>query len=301
MAQSNKEQHRRKEPSRGDESPFWRDMSGLSQQELTVSGSKLRRGSRVRLKPRGGDILDDALIGRLAVVEEIDQDDAGTFHVTVSLEDQAWDLAGARHPSTRFFFAPDELEPVVPDDAAAQAPRVLVAGLGNVFLGDDGFGVAVVGELQGRSLPEGIDVADFGIRAMDLAYALGRHYDAAILVDAVACGSEPGSLHIIEPDTSVTDQGMSLNGHTIDPSAVLEFAQRLGELPRLFFIVGCEPETLGPVGHEEGLRVDLSERVAASVGEAVEIVIDLVSRIVSGNVPPSWEPIRKHGKEGNSS
>jgi hypothetical protein len=132
----------------------------------------LRRGSRVRLRPRpGGDVLDVALAGRTAVVETVEQDHHGAWHVTVTLEDDPGrDLGAGRYPAHRFFYALDEVEPVgEPAAATAAGPRrILVAGIGNVFLADDGFGVAVAAELAGRALPAGVEVADFGIRGLDL-------------------------------------------------------------------------------------------------------------------------------------
>ena len=79
-------------------------------------------------------------------------------------------------------------------------PRVLVAGIGNIFLGDDGFGVEVADRLAGRTLPDGVQVADFGIRGVHLAYELLDGYDALVLVDAVPMGEPPGTVAIIEPE-----------------------------------------------------------------------------------------------------
>src|SRR5690242_16020615 len=80
------------------------------------------------------------------------------------------------------------------------APKILIAGVGNIFLGDDGFGCEVAGRLARRPLPDGARVIDFGVRSLDLAYALMDGYDLTILVDAVQRGGEPGSLYVIEPD-----------------------------------------------------------------------------------------------------
>lgn len=82
--------------------------------------------------------------------------------------------------------------------------RVLIAGVGNIFLGDDGFGVEVVKRLAGREIPEGVEVKDFGIRGMDLAYALGDNYDLVIFVDATPRGEKPGTVYLIEPEIEKT-------------------------------------------------------------------------------------------------
>src|SRR3712207_6645350 len=107
--------------------------------------------------------------------------------------------------------------------------RILVAGIGNIFLGDDGFGVEVVRRLAGRELPAGVDVQDFGIRGLDLMYALGDGYDAAVLVDAVPRGEPPGTLSVIEPEPEADD--VPLDAHGMDPAKVLALAQQLGDVP----------------------------------------------------------------------
>ena len=118
---------------------------------------------------------------------------------------------------------------------------MLVAGIGNVFLGDDGFGVEVARRLGERELPAGVDVADFGIRGMDLVYALGDDYDAAIFVDAVPRGQAPGTLYVIEPE--VDQNELSLDTHGMDPVKVLRLAGELGPVPERLLVLGCEPET----------------------------------------------------------
>ncbi|HZC28196.1 MAG TPA: hydrogenase maturation protease, partial [Gaiellaceae bacterium] len=156
-------------------SDFWEELSRRGPGRATVEGTEICNGSRVRLRPReGGDVLDLALAGRTAVVETIEQDADGELHVAVTLDDDPGrDLGDARFPGHRFFFRVDEVEPVTERLAPrSREPRILVAGIGNVFLGDDGFGVAVVRRLVRRELPDGVEVADFGIRGMDLAYSL---------------------------------------------------------------------------------------------------------------------------------
>jgi hydrogenase maturation protease len=158
--------------------------------------------------------------------------------------------------------------------------RVLVAGLGNIFLSDDGFGVEVVRRLLGEPPAEDVDVADFGIRGVHLAYELadGR-YDAAILVDAVARGGVPGTLYAIEPtpdDSELLAEGV--NAHTLTPAAVLAWLKRIGGGCARVVIVGCEPASL-----DEG--VGLSPPMEASLGRAVQMIRDLVLQIRGETTP----------------
>jgi hydrogenase maturation protease len=145
--------------------------------------------------------------------------------------------------------------------------RVLVAGVGNIFLGDDGFGVEVARQLADEQLPAGVEVADFGIRGVHLAYQLLEGYDLAILVDASARGGEPGSLYVIEPTPDGGD--VLLNGHGMQPAAVLGLLQALGGPVGRVLVVGCEPA-------EVGERIGLSEPVGRAVSEAVRVVRELV-------------------------
>ena len=151
--------------------------------------------------------------------------------------------------------------------------RTLVAGIGNVFLGDDGFGVAVASKLAGQNLPEGVRVIDIGIRARDLAYEiLDGGYDTAILVDATARGGAPGTVYLIEP---AIDRGAPPSrftpgdGHGMNPAAMMAFIDSLGTTSTKLLIVGCEPEAV-----EE--QVGLSSSVEAAVDEAVTLVRQLV-------------------------
>ena len=154
--------------------------------------------------------------------------------------------------------------------------RILVAGVGNVFLGDDGFGVEVVGRLSGRRLPEGVEVVDFGIRGMDLAYALYEDYDLVVFVDATPRGGEPGTVYLIEPE--IEEDGMvSLDTHGMDPVKVIRLARALGARPARTLVVGCEPQVI-PGGEEyDDILMDLSEPVRAAVEEAAKLVESLVT------------------------
>ncbi|MET9962331.1 hydrogenase maturation protease [Streptomyces sp. NPDC006326] len=154
----------------------------------------------------------------------------------------------------------------------------LVAGIGNVFLGDDGFGVETVRQLgePGRPLPAHVELADIGVRGVHLAYQLLDGYDTLVLIDATARGGAPGTLYLIEapePGT-VAPQSAVLDGHHMSPDAVLALLATLcegagGTPPRRIWVVGCEPACL-----DEG--IGLSAPVAAAVPEAVRMVHDLV-------------------------
>ena len=99
------------------------------------------------------------------------------------------------------YFHPDEVEPLrIGTGAAAVTGGVLVAGIGNIFLADDGFGVEVAQRLRRPALPDGVRVEDFGIRGVHLAYELLDGYDALVLVDAVPMGEPPGTVAVIEPE-----------------------------------------------------------------------------------------------------
>ena len=153
--------------------------------------------------------------------------------------------------------------------------RILIAGIGNVFLGDDGFGVEVVKRLAGRELPEGVEVKDFGIRGMDLAYALQDGYELVVFVDATPRGGEPGTVYLIEPE--VEDDGeVTLDTHGMDPVKVIKLSRALGAPPTRTLVVGCEPRVvLGGEGYNEML-MELSEPVRVAVDEAVKLVESLV-------------------------
>ena len=152
-------------------------------------------------------------------------------------------------------------------------PRVLVAGIGNIFFGDDGFGVEVVRRLREHGCPDGVDIVDFGIRGLDLTYALLDGYDVAVLVDALPRGGVPGTLYVLEPDVA-TSATPSIETHGMEPMKVLRLASALGRLPVLR-IVGCDPAPPEEVGE---MAMGLSAAVAAAVPEAVQIVEALVTQ-----------------------
>lgn len=164
-------------------------------------------------------------------------------------------------------------------------PRVLVAGVGNIFLGDDAFGVEVVQQLARRSWPETVQVVDFGIRSYDLAYALMEPWDLTILVDAVPRGGEPGTVYIIEPELpppGATPTPSGFDAHTMNPASVLQLVSALGGAPRRMLLVGCEPASVDP---EESGQFGLSAPVRAAVGEAVRVIEELLSATVPAHAP----------------
>jgi hydrogenase maturation protease len=267
----------------------WEELERPGPDSVTVAGVEVRARSRVRLLPRpGGDVFDLALAGRTAVVEGIEQDLDGNVQLAVTVvDDPGRDLGDRRQPGHRFFFSPDEVEPLggPPEGAGAPGARVLVAGIGNVFLGDDGFGVAVADRLARRALPAGAEVVDYGIRGMDLAYAMHEGWDAVVLVDATPRGGAPGTLYVIEPELDGLD-GLAVDAHGMDPVAVLATARALGaELPRTL-VVGCEPKTRMR-GDEEHVVAELSEPVRAALDEAVRLVEELLAEIIEPREGPS--------------
>jgi hydrogenase maturation protease len=159
-------------------------------------------------------------------------------------------------------------------------PRWLVAGIGNIFLGDDGFGVEVARRLAEASLPDWVRVTDYGISGLHLAYDLAEGYETAILVDAAPRGGQPGTVYVLEVEPGTGQDGARqdggtpqlLDGHGMQPDVVLGLLGMLGGgtgSPGRVLVVGCEPAST-----EEG--IGLSEPAAAAVGQAVDIVLDLV-------------------------
>jgi hydrogenase maturation protease len=260
---------------------------------LSIAGVEVKPGHRVRLRPgKRGDVMDIALAGKTAMIESIEQDYEGKFHVCVVADDDPGrDIGIMRQPGHRFFFDPEEIEPLPPDQlessAAAESPSVLIAGIGNIFLGDDAFGVEVAQRLASRKLPERVKVVDFGIRGFDLAYALLDRFDVTILVDACPRGGAPGTLYVIEPDLNASAQDaaeagqIAVDAHSMNPMNVIRMAKSMGGELKRILLVGCEPLTLGP---EEGV-MGLSEPVAAMVEEAANRIESLVETIQRDESP----------------
>ena len=256
---------------------------------LEISGIEVRTGSRVRLRPRkGGDVMDIALAGQIATIECIEQDYEGKSHVCVVVDqDPGRDMGMLRQPGHRFFFEAEEIEPLSPDEIlpviATQKPAILVAGIGNIFLGDDAFGVEVVRRLAGVQLPESVRVADFGIRGFDLAYALQDGYETTILLDACPHGEAPGTLYVIEPDLKALDDPDDpqavVEAHAMNPMNVLRMARAMNIKVKNVLLLGCEPETLGG---EEG-QMGLSAAVEAAVDHAVKLLESIINRLLNGD------------------
>jgi hydrogenase maturation protease len=175
---------------------------------------------------------------------------------------------------------------------------VLVAGIGNVFLGDDGFGVEVAARLSAVELPTGVDVGDFGIAGLHLAYQMCDGYDAAVLVDAAPRGGRPGDLYVIEPDPGPGPAGVGagigpgiggpdvggsvgpgIDAHGMTPEAVLQMVGVLGGRLDRVLVVGCEPTRIA-----EGMG--LSPAVASRVDAAVALVTGVVNQLVGATAPP---------------
>jgi hydrogenase maturation protease len=158
--------------------------------------------------------------------------------------------------------------------------RILIACIGNIFLGDDGFGCEVARSLAPRTWPENVKVVDFGIRGFDLTYALLDGYDVTIFVDATPRGNEPGTLYTIEPELDEVENiktSEMVDAHSMNPMKVLSLVKSMGGQFKKILLVGCEPATFGP---EEG-QMGLSEPVAAAVPEAVRIIESLVTKMLN--------------------
>jgi hydrogenase maturation protease len=177
-------------------------------------------------------------------------------------------------------------------NSSAQLGRILVACVGNIFLGDDGFGVEVARSLARRKLSPDILVKDYGIRGFDLAYALLEPWDAVVLVDALPRNDAPGTLYIVEPDLSCmgdsSTPGMEMNPHGMDPVRVFNLARTMGPIPGSVFVVGCQPNDFGD---ELDGRMGLSAPLQAAVEEASNMVEELVAKIRAGEMTTQLQEI----------
>ena len=177
--------------------------------------------------------------------------------------------------------------------------RTLIAGVGNVFLGDDGFGVEVAQRLLRRALPQHVQVADFGIRALDLGYALQDEYAVVILVDTVQRGGAPGTLYVIEPEPGAAseaggDEAMRQHSpHDMSPDSVLRFAFMSRAPDQRILLVGCEPDSFGTESDGEG-RMGLSAPVASAVDQALALIVGMLDRTTPPDAQPSEAAQRAH-------
>jgi hydrogenase maturation protease len=160
---------------------------------------------------------------------------------------------------------------------AQRTKQILVAGVGNAWLRDDGFGGEVTKALSECHLPAGVQVIDFGSGGLDLAYEVMRGYDALILVDSSRQGEAPGTLYVMEAEEedvegSIED-GQMIDPHGMDPQTVLRFVKYVGGWPGRVLVVACEPEVVEDVGF------GLSDPVKASVAKAVDVVLETIGEL----------------------
>jgi hydrogenase maturation protease len=174
--------------------------------------------------------------------------------------------------------------------------KTLVAGIGNIFFGDDGFGVEVANRLVGRELPAGVRLGEYGIRGIHLAYELLDGYDLLVLIDAVPINQPPGTVAVIEVDMDdvVRAGDTGIDAHTMTPASVLGALAHLGGRVGRVLLVGCQPESIDE-------RLGLSQPVAAAVEVAVDEVtklLDVVSAVGKepGRVVQNRDPVRHGGR-----
>jgi len=152
---------------------------------------------------------------------------------------------------------------------------ILIAGVGNAWLRDDGFGGEVARRLQERDLPGGVSVMDAGTGGLDLAYEVMRGYDGLVILDVSQQGGEPGTLYVMEPDEDEVQGGIEdgevINPHGMDPQTVLRFVKSIGAWPGRVVVIACEP------AHVEEMGWGLSDQVRAAVDRAVDLVLETVA------------------------
>ena len=151
--------------------------------------------------------------------------------------------------------------------------KVLIACVGNIFLGDDGFGLEVARSLSKRQLPESVSVKDYGIRGFDLAYALLDPWDLVIMVDALPRGEAAGTLYVIEPELN-GPASAAINPHGMDPVRALSLAASMGAISAQVLVVGCEPLDFGD--ELEG-RMGLSSAIQGVVETASDVILGLIA------------------------
>lgn len=161
--------------------------------------------------------------------------------------------------------------------------KVLIAGVGNIFLGDDAFGVEVLRRLSERALPGNICIKDFGIRGFDLAYALMEEWELVILVDATQQGGKPGTLYAIEHNPAINAETgtQCFEPHGMPPVRALDLVNTMGSQAPRTIVIGCEPED---VGGEDG-RMGLSPAVEATVDEAAETALRIALEYTAAIAP----------------
>ena len=162
-------------------------------------------------------------------------------------------------------------------DSTVTGPQI--ASLPAPQMGDDAFGVHVIQNLQRHRFPQCVRVVDFGIRGIDLVYALMDEPELAILIDAAPRGQPPGTLYVIEPqlDDGAPAQHVPMEAHSMDPAKVLAMVQSLGGKAGRVLVVGCEPTPMDP---DTDMQMDLSGPVRAAIEPAARTVIELVARFL---------------------
>jgi len=163
--------------------------------------------------------------------------------------------------------------------SATAEKQILVAGIGNAWMRDDGFGGEVAKSLESRELPSGVSVVDFGTGGLDLAYEVMRGYDALILVDISRQGGEAGTLYVMEADEESVEAGIEdgqmLDPHGMDPQTVLRFVKYVGGWPGKVFVIACEPHVVEEMG------IGLSDPVRASIEGATKLVLETIDEVRS--------------------
>ncbi len=168
--------------------------------------------------------------------------------------------------------------------------RMLIAGVGNIFLGDDGFGPEVARRLAAAGLPHWVRVADYGTSGMHLAYDIAEGYQTTVLIDAAPRGGEPGTVTVIEVDRERQQDpgtaggtvagGQLFDAHGMQPDVVLGVLDMLGAAAGRVLVVGCEPASVD-------YGMELSEPVARAVDEAVRVITELVADAGRGRCSPA--------------
>jgi hydrogenase maturation protease len=175
--------------------------------------------------------------------------------------------------------APDAAIEAQEPDVSGRPKQILIAGIGNTWQRDDGFGSEVARRLEGRELPDGVAVIDFGTGGLDLAYQVMYGYDALVMIDISRQGGSPGTLYVMEVDedevTSGIEDGDALNPHGMDPETVLRFIKLTGGWPGKVVIIACEPLTIEEMG------VGLSPVVEEAVDRAVDLVLDQAKELLT--------------------
>jgi len=152
--------------------------------------------------------------------------------------------------------------------------QILIAGVGNAWMQDDGFGGEVVRVLGEHELPSGVSVEDFGTGGLDLAYEVMRGYDALVLLDVTRGGGPPGTLYVLEPEEAEIaagiEDGEMIDPHAMDPQTVLRFVRAVSGWPGSVVVIACEPAEVEEPG------MGLTPEVAAAVPRAVQLTLEAV-------------------------